>query len=192
MPEKNRFPAVLQSQIPSSEISGTLRANPGSGWRSNGTPVEPVVIDRAAFNQGVNAQYSPHIGHSDVMDTVIAKGPHAVGVSSIVQTSELRHAGKITEQDVCPTLTAAAKQGDQTPLALQPMIIRRLTPRECERLQGFPDDWTLIPWKGKPIDQCPDGPRYKAIGNSWAVPCARYIGERINLVEEIKDETSKA
>lgn len=41
------------------------------------------------------------------------------------------------------------------------MVVRRLTPRECERLQGFPDDWTKIPYRGKPADECPDGPRYK-------------------------------
>jgi DNA (cytosine-5)-methyltransferase 1 len=63
------------------------------------------------------------------------------------------------------------------------MQVRRLTPRECERLQGFPDDYTLIPHRGKPAA---DGPRYKALGNSWAVPCARWIGERINAVESIK------
>lgn len=60
--------------------------------------------------------------------------------------------------------------------------IRRLTPRECERLQGFPDDWTLVPHNGKPAK---DGPRYKAIGNSMAVPVMRWIGERIELVEAI-------
>ena len=57
------------------------------------------------------------------------------------------------------------------------MAVRRLTPRECERLQGFPDDWTLVPWRGKP---CPDGPRYKALGNSMAVPVMRWIGRRID------------
>ena len=57
--------------------------------------------------------------------------------------------------------------------------VRRLTPRECERLQGFPDDWTRIPYRGKPADKCPDAPRYKAIGNSWAVPVVRWIGRRI-------------
>lgn len=59
--------------------------------------------------------------------------------------------------------------------------VRRLTPRECERLQGFPDDWTLIPYNGKPSK---DGPRYKAIGNSMAVPIMRWIGERIAKVDE--------
>ena len=64
-------------------------------------------------------------------------------------------------------------------------IVRRLTPTECERLQGFPDGWTKIPYKGKTAEECPDGPRYKALGNSWAVPCARWIGERIEYVEKI-------
>jgi DNA (cytosine-5)-methyltransferase 1 len=59
------------------------------------------------------------------------------------------------------------------------MAVRRLTPIECERLQGFPDNWSRISWKGKPEDQCPDGPRYKACGNSMAVPVMRWIGERI-------------
>ena len=57
--------------------------------------------------------------------------------------------------------------------------IRRLTPIECERLQGFPDNWTQIEWRGRPADQCPDAPRYKAIGNSMAVPVMRWIGKRI-------------
>lgn len=58
--------------------------------------------------------------------------------------------------------------------------VRKLTPLECERLQGFPDNWTRIPYRGKSEEDCPDSPRYKAIGNSWAVPCVRWIGKRIN------------
>lgn len=58
--------------------------------------------------------------------------------------------------------------------------VRRLTPRECERLQGFPDDYTLIEYRKRPAA---DGPRYKALGNSMAVPVMRWIGERIMLVE---------
>ena len=66
------------------------------------------------------------------------------------------------------------------------MAVRRLSPRECERLQGFPDDHTMIPWRNKPADQCPDGPRYKALGNSMAVPCMAWIGKRIDAVEKTK------
>ena len=57
--------------------------------------------------------------------------------------------------------------------------VRRLMPIECERLQGFPDNYTPIPWRGNPAEQCPDGHRYKAIGNSMAVPVIRWLGERI-------------
>lgn len=127
MPEKNRFPAVLQ----------------------------PVIIDRAAFNQGENALYDPKVEVGETMSALVARGPHAVAVP--------------------------------VPIAFQPgnlcMNIRRLTPLECERLQGFPDNWTRIPWRGKSAEDCPDGPRYKAIGNSWAVPVARWIGENIARYE---------
>jgi len=332
MPEKNRFPAVLQPK--------------------------PVVIDRAAFNQGQNAQYEPHIEQTEVMDTVVARGPHAVGVPMmykirggsptetgeqggtpgkvagkgflgsedkafivaptvttckgsrggssseaideitaihlaqqqasaipiqdgrvdttgaqsvgqpipyrkskraqddkddetwvpadasntlnnfdlgdtrttpavvephIVQASELRLRGQISEQQTVPTLLANTKSGDNDPLAVHPvafqpgnlrrqagadpsaetfptikcdagdqsphvanhppMAVRRLTPVECERLQGFPDNWSRIAWKGKPEEDCPDGPRYKACGNSMAVPVMRWIGSRIAAVE---------
>ena len=74
--------------------------------------------------------------------------------------------------------------GHQHAVALAPtMQVRRLTPTECERLQGFPDGWTAIPWKKKNAEDCPDGPRYKALGNSMAVNCMEWIGERINAIE---------
>ena len=70
-------------------------------------------------------------------------------------------------------------------MAMQDMQVRRLTPIECERLQGFPDNYTQIPYRNKPAESCPDGPRYKAMGNSMAVPVMRWIGERINMVNSI-------
>jgi len=270
MPEKNRFPAVLQ----------------------------PIVIDRAAFNQGENAKYTPHIGEADVMDPLVARGPHAVGVrdagpaivSPTVTTCKGSRGGSSSEaideitaihlaqqqaagipfrkakraqsttddeswvegqqsntlnnfdvgdtrtthavveqqvyenhaQDsrvtgphaVAPTVAAKfGTGGGNVPLVnaephivqaselrsmqdfnpsdpsftlrrggvqhgvLTPMAVRRLTPNECLRLQGFPDNWTNIPWKGKPT--APDGPQYKCAGNSFAVPVVRWIGTRI-------------
>ena len=65
------------------------------------------------------------------------------------------------------------------PLTVKTMRVRKLTPIECERLQGFPDNYTRIPYRGKSEEDCPDSPRYKAIGNSWAVPVVRWIGKRI-------------
>lgn len=66
------------------------------------------------------------------------------------------------------------------------MQVRRLTPRECERLQGFPDDYTLVPHRNKPAA---DGPRYKALGNSMAVPVMSWIGRRIAMVEQLKGDS---
>ena len=98
--------------------------------------------------------------------------------------------------EICGTLNDGAHMGgglngqDATSgrLLVDCGLPRRLTPLECERLQGFPDDYTAIPWRNKPADQCPDGPRYKALGNSMAVPCMRWIGQRIAMVEQLKEE----
>ncbi|WP_085638027.1 MULTISPECIES: DNA cytosine methyltransferase [unclassified Pseudomonas] len=86
--------------------------------------------------------------------------------------------------DLSPTLRSANFRSHSNPSTQKDTLVvasdvRRLVPRECERLQGMPDDYTLIPWRGKPASECPDGPRYKAIGNSKAVPCVRWIGRRI-------------
>ncbi len=69
-----------------------------------------------------------------------------------------------------------------SPAANLPMQVRRLTPRECERLMGLPDDYTRIPWRGKPAELCPDGPRYKANGNSMARPVIRWLGKRLLII----------
>jgi DNA (cytosine-5)-methyltransferase 1 len=176
-----------------------------------------VVIDRAAFNQGENAQYEPRIEEGETMSSLVAKGPHAVAQPISIdaecnartnQFGTLVRGGEGGTQqfvaqplyyeshpqdsrvngpkDVADTVSANyGMGGGNTPLVQQPMAIRRLTPKECERLQGFPDDWTKIPYRNKEADQCPDGPRYKACGNSMAVPVMRWIGERINLIESI-------
>lgn len=92
-----------------------------------------------------------------------------------------RGAGSAPSDQIFPTLKADHGRGrsDQDPHVFLGTQVRRLTPIECERLQGFPDNHTLISWRGKDADECPDGPRYKAIGNSMAVPVMRWIGERI-------------
>lgn len=92
--------------------------------------------------------------------------------------------GPLIQKEVSGTL---ATNQDQTLFdgTADEYVIRRLTPMECERLQGFPDDWTLIPWKGKPAEECPDGPRYKCIGNSMATNVMRLIGERLEEVDSL-------
>jgi len=91
--------------------------------------------------------------------------------------------------DKSQSISSSASDINHTGGVINPedrMAVRRLSPRECERLQGFNDDHTMIPWRNKPADQCPDGPRYKALGNSMAVPCMAWIGKRIDAVEKTK------
>ena len=125
---------------------------------------------------------------SDVAPTVTSSGPpysrtgnervEADALAVTFQPGNLRRdAG--ADPSTTTTTTLKASAGDQMPHIATAMAVRRLTPVECERLQGFPDNWSRISWKGKPEDQCPDGPRYKACGNSMAVPVMRWIGERI-------------
>jgi DNA (cytosine-5)-methyltransferase 1 len=84
--------------------------------------------------------------------------------------------------DIAPCQTKTDVHGVATSMA-----VRRLTPTECERLQGFPDGYTEIPWRNKAANDCPDGPRYKALGNSWAVPVVQWIGKRIDLAIELRN-----
>lgn len=88
------------------------------------------------------------------------------------------------DEGLCGTITAS---NAKNPPAVA-YAVRRLTPRECERLQGFPDGWTKVPYRGRPADECPDGPRYKALGNSMAVPVMEWIGKRILAVETLYGE----
>jgi site-specific DNA-cytosine methylase len=87
-------------------------------------------------------------------------------------------------QDPCTSDIAFAlgRNNGQENAFVQDLSVRRLTPVECERLQGFPDNFTNIPWRGK--DESPDGIRYKALGNSMAVPVMQWIGKRIDQYEK--------
>jgi DNA (cytosine-5)-methyltransferase 1 len=111
-------------------------------------------------------------------------------VAAVAFQPRIARNGRGDMGDLVNALQAQSGQtgkGDAAPCVATPMQVRRLTPRECERLQGFPDDYTLIPHRGKPAA---DGPRYKALGNSMAVPVMRWIGRRIDAVEALCSETA--
>jgi DNA (cytosine-5)-methyltransferase 1 len=98
--------------------------------------------------------------------------------------------GQVWEHDSVQALNkGGGKPGQGYAAIRQSSAVRRLTPRECERLQGFPDDFTLVPHRGKPMA---DGPRYKMLGNSMAVPVISWIGRRIAMVEAMQIESLAA
>ncbi|EHN8807397.1 phage N-6-adenine-methyltransferase [Enterobacter roggenkampii] len=142
---------------------------------------ENAVIAFSSKDNGQDAanELSPTLragGHSTSHANAGAPPAVAYGIPGNWIGRAPENGGNATEpmHDVSPCLTVADRHG-----VAMSMSVRRLTPIECERLQGFPDNHTLIGWRGKDADECPDGPRYKAIGNSMAVPVMRWIGERI-------------
>ena len=299
------------------DLTPSREAREGSATSTPEGTRQCCFIDRAAYNQGINAQYNPIIREGGVSDALVARGPHAVlpaqngtipqayrmaafgeysddgtasamkardfkdatdlvtqaapvstpegpGVGSLcartVRSMSVQDAGQghlipqvancLTARDhkginpakdigtpiiqpiafgwqnsssqgestsgfVTPTLdkrktpAVAFQQNTRDEVRLmgghgqiagalaaeagmkqqnyikQSMQVRRLTPTECERLQGFPDQHTLIPWRNKPAEECPDGPRYKALGNSMAVPVMRWIGQRIASLHNV-------
>jgi DNA (cytosine-5)-methyltransferase 1 len=111
-------------------------------------------------------------------------GKPGQGYAAVAFTASEQANSFAWERDYAPTLNAQVPNDSsniQTGIRIG-MQVRRLTPRECERLQGFPDDYTLVPHRGKPAA---DGPRYKALGNSMAVPVMAWIGRRIAMVDAI-------
>jgi DNA (cytosine-5)-methyltransferase 1 len=148
------------------ELAPTLRAGGHTDSHANGGVMPAVAFDA---RQSDVLQYGEKTGPLDT-------DGHSMAVAFQSSQSGMRVG------DAHPTLDS--NNGSRRHHgALVGMQVRRLTPRECERLQGFPDDYTLIPYRGKPAA---DGPRYKALGNSMAVPVMSWIGRRIALVDALR------
>jgi DNA (cytosine-5)-methyltransferase 1 len=124
------------------------------------------------------------------MYTLTKNDVHAVAVTEPVPYDLFQITAPVNRQnrncgDPCHTLAKDNAAHAAIVHTEDRMVVRRLTPCECERLQGFPDQYTQIPWRKKPAEDCPDGHRYRALGNSMAVPVMRWIGERIATVDRI-------
>ena len=143
--------------------------------KSDGLAICYPINDKATRHAGKTGKGSGKDG--DPSPTLTMGDKHAVACFKAGQGAKAGGIGYAEE--IAPTLTATDSGSQQSPALLQEMAVRRLTPVECARLQGFPDNHTKIPWRNKPLEDCPDGPRYKAYGNSKAVPVVRWLGRRI-------------
>jgi DNA (cytosine-5)-methyltransferase 1 len=132
-----------------------------------------VDADAVAF--AIDGRGAPSVGVHHTLRT-----GHDAGNAVAFKPSHYTRGKDGAPSQVTAPLTADADKGDQDTVIQQAMAVRRLTPRECERLQGFPDDYTLVEYRKKPAA---DAPRYRALGNSMAVPVMRWIGERIGSVD---------
>jgi DNA (cytosine-5)-methyltransferase 1 len=116
-----------------------------------------------------------------LIDTITQRWGSGGGNTAIVFNKSFY--AKYTKNEIAATLLGESNARDMVNLTIDNGLLRKITPREAERLQGFPDNWTKISYKNKTAEQCPDSLRYKAIGNSMAVPVMRWIGNRILHVE---------
>lgn len=192
------------------EVASTLGGGSGSrGWANDLDAVlQPLAIKTAqtssngigvaedvaytldgAQGQAIAFSAKDDGGDAGPLSPTLRSGTHDAShanggvMPAVAWTASEQANGFAWERPHYPTLTAGAPTDTsniQHGVRIG-TVVRRLTPRECERLQGLPDDWTLVPYRGKPAS---DAPRYKAIGNGMAMPVLRWIGQRIALVEK--------
>ncbi len=182
------FASNQRDEVRELEVAGALAAQPGikqqtyicraDGQTNAMTSVDmaPTLTSHAKKDPPLIYPAEDSTGEDEPVTLQIHGGKPGGGKGALIQ------------RDMSATLST---HNTQTPITggheKRGLTVRRLTPRECERLQGFPDDYTDIPYRNK--EHAPDGARYKALGNSMAVPVMRWIGERIHMVEEANKQT---
>ena len=173
------FASNQRDEVRELEVSGALAAQPGIK--------QQTYICRA--DGQTNAMTSVNL--APTLTSHAKKDPPLIYPAEDEPVTLQIHGGKPGGGKGALIHATLSTHNIQTPITggreKRSLTVRRLTPRECERLQGFPDDYTDIPYRNK--EHAPDGPRYKALGNSMAVPVMRWIGERIRTVEEAAETT---
>lgn len=134
------------------------------------------VVGALACNTGPNGHDAGNFACNQAVDAghVLPVMVQAATYTTKLHNTKSNNAGKLFEER-----TTALDANSPPPALLTSSQVRRLLPEECESLMGFPRKYTAIPWRGKTAIECPDGPRYRALGNSWAVPVVAWIGKRI-------------
>lgn len=165
------FASNQRDEVRELEVAGALAAQPGIK--------QQTYICRAdgQANAMTSVDMAPTLtSHAKKDPPLIYPAEDSIGEDALIQRDM---SATLSTHNIQTPITGGHEKRDLT--------VRRLTPRECERLQGFPDDYTDIPYRNK--EHAPDGARYKALGNSMAVPVMRWIGERIRMVEEAAETT---
>lgn len=157
--QRNNPPSRSQTTNPSSEFSFSVAGN---------------IIGRKPHNGGNGAGIS-----HEIMYTITRGDRHAImqHVETTATTFNAQGSRQFFNEQIAGTLVRCNKAAVQTG-----SILRFMTPREYERLMGFPDDYTMVPYRGLPANRCAVSPRYAALGNSWAVPVVAWIGQRIERI----------
>lgn len=167
-----------QDPITNNETAYALGCNSG---QENVIAIAGNIIGRTDGNGGNGNGFD----ESGACYTLTTNDRHAVAYGCL--NPDQPQCWRVYETNgVAPALQAGEGRGNAI---LKNSVVRRLTPIECERLQGFPDDFTKIPYRGKSVGDCPNGVRYKALGNSMAVNVMAWIGQKVQQATAIKAYT---
>jgi DNA (cytosine-5)-methyltransferase 1 len=168
------------------DIAPTLRSMGHDNSHANGGGQLAIAVTLHG-SDGTTSTAS----YTEISTSFGARAPGGIensATTAVLQEQSVAWSGELTAStDIAGTLQRGGEGGRIDGVMTPQMAVRRLTPRECERLQGFPDDYTLVEYRGK---LAADGPRYKALGNSMAVPVMRWIGQRIAAIHEIVSRRS--
>lgn len=171
----------------SSDVSPTLRAGGHDGSHANAGVMPAVAIQERSISENPDAGPDGKGWRDDgAAYTIEARQtPQAVAFDMRGRENGSQFEGPHETANI-----RASSGGSSRSYVAEQWAVRRLTPNECHRLQGFSDNFCNIPWRGK--DHAPDGPQYKALGNSMAVNVMRFIGQRIQMVEDMTAEQLEA
>lgn len=186
-PDNRAIGPICQEMICFDETQITSRANRSAP--KAGDPCHPLAAGARSLTIGFSCKDHGADASDDIAPTLRAMGgnvPNGGGQLAVAFDLRGREGGAQFEGPHDTANIRAASGGSSRSYVATQWAVRRLTPKEAERLQGVPDDYTAIPWRGRPASECPDGPRYKALGNSWAVPVVRWIGARLAAALEEK------
>ena len=178
--EKSTFRLTRSDQYTQDDIAGTIAAR---DYKS--------ATDLVAIASGHSKSNGSGLNQNGAMYTITANDHHSVLVrnpnNSPCVVFEPRSpdggAPRVKKEEVSPTLTAMTG-GNRQPCVARNTIVRRLTPLECERLQGLPDNYTQIPYRGKPKEEAPVSKRYEACGRAMSINVMEWLGTRIQKVHE--------
>jgi DNA (cytosine-5)-methyltransferase 1 len=190
------FSTNQRGEVRERPVHGSLNSSRGGGNQVDGvlqSRTAETTEDYAApvaFTLHGSDGTASAASSTEIAGSLRTRAPGSIENSSttaVLQEQSVAWSGELTAStDIAGTLQRGGEGGRIDGVMTPQMAVRRLTPRECERLQGFPDDYTLVEYRGK---LAADGPRYKALGNSMAVPVMRWIGQRIAAVDAILRET---
>ena len=196
MPDEGQLPCVIEPKLVGGEVAPTLDANYPT--KQTFQDCDKLVVETEAYGAALDihtgcpvakeVSQTLKVSTAPGYNTAVAVVPVAIPIDTMNATERPSNkspkCGIGEDGDPAPTLSKTHHHAVCTDGEQDAGIVRRLLPLECERLMGFPDDYTKISWKGKPPEECPDAPRYKACGNSMCVNVMAWIGHRIQENEE--------